>query len=305
MTRIGLVLGAGGLPAEAFHRGVLQGLLEGAGWDARSADLVVGTSAGSLVAAALRAPGSPPRGVNAAPAPVDALPRLPRLPGLGALAAAARAPRTARLSVLATSLVPSGSHDTDVISDGVRQRYGDSWPTSPAWVVAVRARDGKRAVLGRGDADEPECTFADAVAASCAIPGYFRPVLLDGVPHVDGGVHSPTNADVVSSAGLDVVIVSSPMSASPTALRRPRVDASVRLFFHRYLARELRLLRRAGTRVLVVEPDVEALRHWSWNALDTAHVEDLEQAALAQTTRALRSRSAEPVLSALRPRMSA
>src|SRR5438094_10641917 len=54
MSRIGLVLGAGGFGGRAFHAGVLAALEEGTGWDPRSAEVVVGTSAGSQVGTALR-----------------------------------------------------------------------------------------------------------------------------------------------------------------------------------------------------------------------------------------------------------
>jgi NTE family protein len=53
--RIGLVLGAGGPVGHAFHAGTLRALEHALGWDARSSDLVVGTSAGAQVAALLRA----------------------------------------------------------------------------------------------------------------------------------------------------------------------------------------------------------------------------------------------------------
>jgi predicted acylesterase/phospholipase RssA len=55
MTRIGLVLGAGGVVGHAFHAGALAALEDETGWDPRSADVIVGTSAGSVVAALLRA----------------------------------------------------------------------------------------------------------------------------------------------------------------------------------------------------------------------------------------------------------
>jgi NTE family protein len=54
VKRIGLVLGAGGLTGQAFHAGVLEGLLDATGWDARDASLIVGTSAGAGVGAYLR-----------------------------------------------------------------------------------------------------------------------------------------------------------------------------------------------------------------------------------------------------------
>ena len=59
MPRIGLVLGAGGSVGHAFHAGVLAGIADATGWDARDADVIVGTSAGAVVAALLRATVSP------------------------------------------------------------------------------------------------------------------------------------------------------------------------------------------------------------------------------------------------------
>src|SRR6185369_6425583 len=60
MARIGLVLGAGGVVGHAFHAGVLAALTEKTGWDPRAAEVVVGTSAGSVVGALLRAGASAP-----------------------------------------------------------------------------------------------------------------------------------------------------------------------------------------------------------------------------------------------------
>src|SRR4051812_39246681 len=54
MSRIGLVLGAGGLAGQAFQGGVLSTLSEELGWDPRSAGVIVGTSAGSFSGALLR-----------------------------------------------------------------------------------------------------------------------------------------------------------------------------------------------------------------------------------------------------------
>ncbi|MEO6025656.1 MAG: patatin-like phospholipase family protein, partial [Candidatus Binatia bacterium] len=59
MARIGLVLGAGGATGHAFHIGVLSALEEATGWDPRTADVIVGTSAGAVIAALLRGGLSP------------------------------------------------------------------------------------------------------------------------------------------------------------------------------------------------------------------------------------------------------
>src|SRR5205809_1015262 len=58
MARIGLVLGAGGATGHAFHIGVLSALAE-AGWDPRTAEVIVGTSAGAVIGALLRGGMSP------------------------------------------------------------------------------------------------------------------------------------------------------------------------------------------------------------------------------------------------------
>src|SRR6478752_3905851 len=55
MISIGLVLGAGGVLGGAYHAGALAALAEVTGWDPRTADLIVGTSAGAHTAATLRA----------------------------------------------------------------------------------------------------------------------------------------------------------------------------------------------------------------------------------------------------------
>jgi len=59
VTRIALVLGAGGVIGQAYHAGVLSALAEHAGFDAREADVIVGTSAGSITGTVLRLGVSP------------------------------------------------------------------------------------------------------------------------------------------------------------------------------------------------------------------------------------------------------
>ena len=281
MTRVGLVLGAGGVTGEAFHRGVLRALRDVAGFDARSAEVVVGTSAGALVAASLRCSGSA-GATRAMPAPPDGA--IGRRPDLRPLLAAARRPWTARAGVLATSLLPAGSRSTEVFVAPLRRRCGSDWPDRDLWVCAARRRDGGRVVFGAPGA--PAIDVATAVAASCAIPGYFAPVVHDGETYVDGGVHSPTNADVLAGRGLDLVVVSSPMSVTPRS-SRPKLDLSVRLMWHRYLTAECRAVERGGTLVLPVEPGGETLRALGINTLRAAHVDTIEDLAHDATVAAL------------------
>lgn len=279
MTRIGLVLGAGGITGEAFHRGFLTALREVTDWDARTAEVVVGTSAGSLVAAALRRPVAHPTPVPASrPDPVR------RIEGLGAFRAAARRPWRARTVVLATALLPAGGQPVEMVTSALRRRFGLQWPDDALWVVAARRRDGARVVFGRPGA--PRTDVGTAVAASCAIPGYFRPVVLDGEAYVDGGVHSPTNADLLAGLGLDLVVVSSPLSTPPAATR-PRIDMSLRLLWHRYAVVETRAVRRSGTAVVLVEPDGPLLGRLGVNTMRGKHLDEIEDLAAAATARVL------------------
>src|SRR3954454_4144910 len=294
VSRIGLVLGAGGLTGDAFHRGVLRALAD-RGYDARAADLVVGTSAGSMVGAFLRKPDAvSPRSMRR-PAPSATVhgERLGRAPELSPILAALRRPWKARLSVLATSLLPTGRHSTEFIAAGARMHHGKDWPEQPLWVVAVRRRDGRRVVSGREGS--PQTDFAHAVAASCAIPGFFHPVEIDGESYVDGGAHSPTNADLLRGQDFDVVLVSSPMSVAPRRMR-PTLDMGLRMFWHRVLRREMRLLRRRCANVLTFEPSGELLQVMGVNPLHGGRVDEIEQASYEQALAAL---DANPDLLAL------
>jgi len=272
--RVGLVLGAGGVAGGAFHAGVLAALEEATGWDPRRATVVVGTSAGSITGTSLRAGLSPAdllaRAEDRPMSPAGARllagvgpPRRPpalrpagriRRPAdvAARLARAAARPLEARPLALLAGLMPEGTVDTGLISDGIAGLALGSWPRQPLWVCAVRERDGRLVVFGR-DSRPP---LPDAVAASCAIPGFFRPVDIDGETFVDGGAHSPTNADVLVDVDLELVLVSSPMSLAGRGLRLA-VDRPSRRWSRLLLDAEARRLRRRGVHVIAFQPTAE------------------------------------------------
>ncbi|HML00109.1 MAG TPA: patatin-like phospholipase family protein [Acidimicrobiales bacterium] len=273
------MLGAGGVAGIAFHAGVLAAVSEATGFDPRQVDLVVGTSAGSVTAAGLRAGVSssdlyarvtdgklsaPGRALFAAVdaasgggRPMDRLGRLRPLPAApGVLWSAGRSFGRVRPGALLAGLLPAGRTPTDAISRGTDALL-PAWPEMPTWVCAVRLDDGRRVVFGRSGA--PPASLGQAVAASCAIPGYFAPVVVDGTRYVDGGAHSTSNLAVVADRGFDLVIVSAPMSR---AGRRPAVPGALpavlglvgREVNRVVLASETRRVRSGGTEVVAFAP---------------------------------------------------
>ena len=78
------------------------------------------------------------------------------------------------------------------------------------WIVACDYETGRRVPFGRRGA--PRAELADAVAASCAIPGFYMPVRIGGRDYVDGGIYSPSNLDLLRAEGLDLVICLNPTS---------------------------------------------------------------------------------------------
>jgi NTE family protein len=139
-------------------------------------------------------------------------------------------------------------------------------------------------VFGRPGA--PVTDVASACAASCAVPGYVRPVLIDGAEYVDGGMHSPTNADLLADCDLDLIVVSSPMSIE-TPAARPRLDLPFRLRFHGFLRSEVWALRKRGVQVLTIEPDRATTRLMGLRMLNTRHADEIEQLSYVHAHRRL------------------
>lgn len=278
MSRVGLVLGAGGVVGQAYHAGVLAALEHDFRWDPRTADVIVGTSAGSitgmllrvgvpaseLAAWAVRAPLTAEGQVlhelvgSTAPEfdPFDAaelVRRPPSLPGSEMVMRAVLRPWQFRPLAAALALLAPGTRDIAEELTALRKVDGREWPERDLWICAVRRRDGRRVVFGREGS--PEAPLHLAIAASCAVPGYFTPVQVGDRTYVDGGAHSPTNAAILRRRDLDLVIVISPMSG-PTRPGRD-VYAAVRWHAGRMLRREVAALRRSGTEVVVLRPGRE------------------------------------------------
>jgi NTE family protein len=200
--RVALALGAGGIVGAAWMIGALDALEQRGGLRPAETAEVLGTSVGSLIAVMLAA-GVPTQAMAAyasgeqggaleplADHDATAL-RLARLPlplRPGSLSMALRARGGAGHL---TGLLPRGAVSTDGIASLVHRVVGERWPPNPIRVVVCEYASGARVELGPGRV--PDCAPAAAIAASCAIPGFYEPVAIGGRDYVDGGIHSHSN----------------------------------------------------------------------------------------------------------------
>jgi len=286
MVSIGVVFSAGGPKGDPWHSGVVGALAEHTGFDARSAELLVGTSAGSFTSTTLRAGMAPtdvenrhlrrdlsPEGQAIADRittsyeePVVARSYVPSSPRMAMRAA--WPPWRVDPVRFAFGLLPPGTRSGERIQTRIDELLPDGWPARPLWIVAVRTNDGRRIVFGR---DDVAGTPGQAAQASSAIPAIYTPTTIGEREYIDGAVHSSTNADLVAALGFDLVIVSSVKTATPEA--RGWTNDAERAWFSTKLDNEVAEIRSKGTPVMVIEPDTEQLE------LLTAEGDDQRQAA--------------------------
>ena len=294
-TRVGLVFGAGGVLGAAWMAGALPALQERLPCPVGEADLMVGTSAGSVIAAALRcgtgigdmvayqrgeqtgmlAGAELPDVTGGAWPPPQMIVGSPRL-----MLAAVRAPHRIHPWVGASALLPRGRARHDglrALVDALHAHYGQGltgpgwpdWVNGETWIVAVDYDSGRRVFFGRAGA--PPARLPDAVVASCSIPGWYQPAVIDGRRYIDGGVRSVTSLRSVASGGLDEVFVLAPM-ASLVADRpvKPlaRMERRLRQAMTVRLLRDAEAVRSAGARVTIVTPGPEDLAAIGVNLMD-------------------------------------
>jgi NTE family protein len=285
--KVGLVLGAGGIQGGAWLTGGLDALAEETGWDPTEADYVVGTSAGSMIGA-LCASGVPPwfmvahsrgevfHGVvdangrpaadadRAAGARFELVRTWPPI-GPGSWRLALRTivnPRRYTPATVATGWIPRGIFSTEALRDTIRRVVPSGWsPHANLWVVACDYETGRRVAFGRKGA--PEADLADAVAASCAIPGIYHPVTIDRRRYIDGGIYSASNLDLLRAEELDLVICLNPTSTlHPIRAINPRdaFNIAFQRASGRRLGSEAKKLRAAGAEVVLIQPLREDLQ---------------------------------------------
>jgi NTE family protein len=311
-TRRAVVLGGGGVLGAAWMIGALAAVQDAYGWDPRDADVLVGTSAGSVLAALLGctvpvetlvnnqrgvvAPGDPQVDFDPDTSSGGPLPPRPKL-GIGSTALLAHALRNPRrmppLAVL-SGLAPRGRGQLDavgaLVSEAQQLAGGpDGWAPHPAtWIVTMDYETGRRVPFGRVGA--PPATLPEAVTASCAIPGWYQPVMIGGRRYVDGGTLSPTSLDLVAGRGLDEVIVLAPMVSfeydDPSTLVG-RVERRFRRAMTRRVLHEAAKVRRQGTAVTILGPGPEDLEAIGVNLMDPRRRLRVLDTSLRTSARAL------------------
>jgi NTE family protein len=264
-------------------------------------DLIVGTSAGSVLAAALRCGvtldemtalqrGQPvPALRDAGVRDLDEGPLPPR-PHLRAgsprlMLTTLRAPRTIHPGVGVSAWLPRGRgrHEAlratvaalDMLAAGRASAPGPAawspgaWADGRTWIVAVDYDTGRRVMFGRAGA--PRVPLPDAVVASCSIPGWYEPAVIDGHHYVDGGVRSSTSMQSLVQAGLDEVYVFAPMASlvpDQPARTAERLERRLRRRITRSLLREAAVLQASGVRVTLLTPGPEDLAAMGANVMD-------------------------------------
>ncbi len=298
MTRRALVIGCGGTLGFAWTAAALKSVEEALDWDLRTADVLVGTSAGSELVAALgngRTPDDLLAALDGArdadavlaghlaqhPGSVPPVPSL-GLPGLGLTRAGVRH-KTAYTAL--AGFLPKGRGDATWLREyGDALATADGWTAHPdTWIVAADSETGERVAFGKDGA--PQASLGNAIAASWAIPGWFPPVEIGDRKYFDGGSVSSVSADLLLDRELDEVVVVAPMTSEGGLPGKGlhRVERLLRSQMTRGLDREVAALREAGVRVIRVEPTAEDLDVMGPNFMDLSRREATVATALRTT----------------------
>lgn len=262
MTTRALVLSGGGIVGIAWETGLVAGLAEG-DVDVSNADLIIGTSAGSVVGSQL-ALGEKPADLLkealqehldaadeeiASPANID-------MAALGELAKLFIGPEEMTRDVLreigALALKTKTIDEERWVAPFRERTGGRAWPDKRLLLTAVDAESGEFVTWDR----DSDVDLGLAVASSCTVPALFPPVTINGRRYIDGGVRSVNNADLAQ--GHDIVLI----------------VAFLNMFSQfsgplgRHVQEEINGLRESGSKVEVIAPDDAAIAAFGMNPMD-------------------------------------
>jgi NTE family protein len=250
-----IVLGGGGPVGEAWESGVIAGLMEN-GVELSRADLIVGTSAGAIVGArlamrmlpadllkaTLEFPDHPASNQSPRAKPPDMSFMIAKFEEMDAAPHRPAEPARAVIGEWAGKTRPVTS-EAEFVASYQRRFPEKAWPSPTFECASVAVADG---TLRMWNASSGVAT-ALAVASSCALPGFFAPVTIDGHGYMDGGVRSATNADL--ARGYKPVLVIAPTSGQSNPIAK-----------HGDLPNEVKILRESGSYVELIVPDDASLK---------------------------------------------
>jgi len=321
--RTALVLGAGGVLGAAWMTGALACLQERLPCAAGDVEVIVGTSAGSVLAAALRCHASfeemiawqreQVTGTLSEPAALAARDgRLPPLPrwrfGSTRLALATLlTPNRVPPWVGAKAWLPPGRGQHAALRSLVstlqlrhhQQASRDGpppvWAGGHTWVAAMDYDTGQRVLFGRGSA--PRATLPEAVVASCSIPGWYEPAIIGGRRYVDGGARSATSLDALRDTDVRDIYVLAPKAS--TELDYPLQpylwwERRRRQVITYGLLRQAGALCAQGKRVTVLTPGPRDLAAMGINLMDRRRRADVLELSLHTSADALRTAQPGP-----------
>lgn len=324
----GLVLGGGGLVGMGYHAGALKALEEW-GVELGGSDLVVGTSAGAVMASYIAsgwtgddfyeyAHGRHPSSERDEAEQKDQVrtiftplshSRAERVRrGIGSTFAVMssrgywhKATRGRVPTATLRKVFPAGLYSTEDTRFRLHADLPEEWPRDGVYICAADLYTGERVAFGAPGA--PPATFPEAVRASTSIPGVFPPVRIGDRQYVDGGVVSATSLDLATDAGCRSIVCIAPLGYRKEEADRmtdPRVWSSmlVRSMFARTLRREVVAARAAGLEVLVIRPWLTDLKAHGTNSMRHFDRASLAQSAREGTLRLLEANADHPALAA-------
>jgi NTE family protein len=285
MTKRALVLSGGGPVGIAWESGIVAGLC-GGGVDLRESDLIIGTSAGSVVGAQLalgREPqsmvGSHLAGQRSAQVARVTTERNSGAPDLTALmdimakAAIADRPLEVRLAEVGAFALNATTLDEETFIAGFGNRLAgaEAWPARDFRCTAVDAQSGQFVIWDRSSG----VPLSRAVASSCAVPGIYPCITINGRRYYDGGIRSASNADLAS--GYETVLIVS-VGGGPAASSDPRAELA-----RQRLEDEIATLKTAGAKTVeLLTPDEGARNAFGLNMMDARQNQGAAENGLRQ-----------------------
>ena len=250
-----LVLGGGGIAGIAWMTGLLFGLSD-QGVDLRTAELTIGTSAGATLAAQLGSGVSLKELFQRMANPAVQTREITPNPRLFESFQTARATfATIQDRAERTRQIGKWALETPTVAESERRAVvaerlpSHEWPDHGLLIIGVDANSGEIAVFDR----DSQVDLVDAVTASCAVPGIWPPVTINGRRYMDGGVRSAENVDLAN--GYARVLILSPMGTT-----LPRIGGGG-------LDEQIEILREAGGKTCLVNPDSESRKAIGLNPL--------------------------------------